>query len=331
MSESKAVAIINAIGKCSPINKLLDMIKIGTGKLYEPIHVRRMAKARAEEIKLIGNAIADTAQVPMTYDKGAITANTENADDLAKRAEYRLGYQEIRKQVNIESVMEKSYLLLENQVQEVDCEMDEDWINRFFNSIEDISNEKMQEIWAKVLAGEILKPRTFSLRTLSLLKNLTHKEIMLFNKIANYILSCPSDIYNKYTDYFLPIDALYDNDWFTKTGIVYSDMLVLSDAGLLNCGAGISITFEVKKSGQEYIYGHGAKIQLKNNTTSNIIVNGISYFLTESGKELMRIINPSCDDYYSYLTDVVSWLKSENNEIEFSIIEKTKELKNDEL
>lgn len=323
MSESKAVAIINAIGKCSPINKLLDMIKIGTGKLYEPIHVRRMAKARAEEIKLIGNAIADTAQVPMTYDKGAITANTENADDLAKRAEYRLGYQEIRKQMNIESVMQQSYLLLENEKQEVDCDMDEDWINRFFNSIEDISNEKMQEIWAKVLAGEILKPRTFSLRTLSLLKNLTRKEMELFNKIANYVLTCPSDIYNTYTDYFIPVDIV--QNFLDREGIVYSDMLNLSDAGLLNCGTGITINFLVKKGETEHIHSNFGSIRLENNTDKDIIAKGYSYFLTESGKELAKVVNYDMHNYEDYLTKVVNCLQEENKGIKFSIIEKAKD------
>ncbi len=324
MSESKAVAIINAIGKCSPINKLLDMIKIGTGKLYEPIHVRRMAKAKAEEIRLIGTAIAENAQVPMSYATGDVLANTQNADDLIKRAENRLGYQEIRKQINIESVMEKSYLLLENQVQEVDCEMDEDWINRFFNSIEDISNEKMQEIWAKVLAGEILKPRTFSLRTLSLLKNLTHREIEVFNKIINYILTCPSDIYNKYTDYFIPAGMV--QGFFDKEGIVYSDMLNLSDAGLLNCGTGITINFWVKKGEIEYIHSNCGSILLENHTNKNIIAKGYSYFLTESGKELAKVVNYDTDDLKDYLMQVVDHLKKFNKEIKFSIIEKTKEL-----
>jgi len=51
-----------------------------------------------------------------------------------------------------------------------------DWFVRFFEDAGNISDEKMQEIWAKVLAGEIKQPGSFSLRTLEVLRNLSSDE-----------------------------------------------------------------------------------------------------------------------------------------------------------
>jgi hypothetical protein len=36
-----------------------------------------------------------------------------------------------------------------------DTPVDEDWIVRFFNVVEDISDEMMQQLWGRILAGEV--------------------------------------------------------------------------------------------------------------------------------------------------------------------------------
>ena len=74
---------------------------------------------------------------------------------------------------------------LENETKVSEEKVNEDWITRFFNTIEDINNEQLQQLWAKILAGEIKQPNSYSLRTLELIKNLTIKEEELFSKIGN--------------------------------------------------------------------------------------------------------------------------------------------------
>ena len=65
--------------------------------------------------------------------------------------------------------------------------MDKDWFTRYFNIVQDISNEDIQDLWAKLLAGEIKQPGSFSYRTLETLKNMTTDEAELFTKIRDIL------------------------------------------------------------------------------------------------------------------------------------------------
>jgi hypothetical protein len=50
---------------------------------------------------------------------------------------------------------------------------DPDWISRFFSYAPDVTSEQMQELWGKVLAGEVAQPGAYSLRVLDVLRNMT--------------------------------------------------------------------------------------------------------------------------------------------------------------
>ena len=66
--------------------------------------------------------------------------------------------------------------------------VDEDWITRFFNIVEDISNEQMQNLWGRILSGEIKQPSTYFLRTLEILRNISPSEAEIFRKVAELAL-----------------------------------------------------------------------------------------------------------------------------------------------
>ena len=71
--------------------------------------------------------------------------------------EARLSFQEEKRQANTESVVREAAAEVgEKQVQAHD--VDHDWTARFFAEVQDVSSEKMQQIWAKILAGEVETP-----------------------------------------------------------------------------------------------------------------------------------------------------------------------------
>lgn len=114
-------------------------------------------------------------------------ANENTSNDFAliqNEILERKYFQEIKKQGNINSTINFTMNELENETEVSDEKVDEDWINRFFNTIENISNEQLQQLWAKILAGEIKEPSTYSLRTLDILKNLSFKEAGCFLKLV---------------------------------------------------------------------------------------------------------------------------------------------------
>lgn len=66
--------------------------------------------------------------------------------------------------------------------------VNKDWINRFMNIVEDISDETLHEIWGHILAREVKNPSSYSLRTLELLRNVTRDEAFLFTKAISFYI-----------------------------------------------------------------------------------------------------------------------------------------------
>jgi len=173
-----------------PAIKLIETVAKGVGTLYEPTKTRRMAEARAYEITTISDAVRSNMDVPIVYNpENGIIVDASNFQELAKRAGERFLFHEITKQQNIESVITKAHLELEGEENVPNEPVDQDWVLRFFNSVGEISNEQIQNLWAKVLSGEVKKPGSFSLRTLQALSILSPKEAEAFERVAHFSMN----------------------------------------------------------------------------------------------------------------------------------------------
>lgn len=100
-------------------------------------------------------------------------------------------YQQQRQAANIGAVSAVAARALPESVSEE--ELDEDWIVRFFNHVQDISNARVQQIWGCLLAGELKQPGSFSLRTLDTLRNMNAAEAETWSRITPYALSVLSE------------------------------------------------------------------------------------------------------------------------------------------
>ncbi len=276
----KSVEIINAI--MTPANKLLDAVTSAIGKAYEPRHIRKMAEAKAYEISTIGQALRDNVDIEIQYDKGALSANTNDFDEFVKRTQSRLGYQELMKQRNIESVTDKAYALVADEKECSEEPVNKDWMIRFFNSVEDISDEDMQQIWAKLLAGEIKRPKTFSLRTLESLKNMSNDEAELFETVGRYII-------NMNGNYFIPRDF----NILEQNGIEYGDLMVLYECGLISAFGEVSAYIDIPHEVKEYfLLGNGnISVSVLNDKKSDIRIRIPAFPLTIIGEELYGLLN----------------------------------------
>lgn len=195
-----------------PATKLIDVVQSAIGKAYEPRYIRKMADARAYEIATVSSAMREASDIPIVYSKGELSLDTTDFDAFIKRTQNRMAYQELQKQYNIETISNKAYTLLEGEDKVPNDPLDVDWVNRLFNYAGDISNEKMQEIWAAILAGEVKRPTSFSLRTLETLHNISQSEAELFQKLS------PFFIYNRNNIYFPNYKSL-----FSLANVDYSD------------------------------------------------------------------------------------------------------------
>ncbi len=76
------------------------------------------------------------------------------------------------------------------------------WFINFFNACENISDETLFEYWARMLAGEMKMPDSFSLRVIDLFSKLRKCDIELLQSVSKYILH-----YGEY--YFIPNSQSY--------------------------------------------------------------------------------------------------------------------------
>lgn len=277
MAELNGINISDVFGLQKPAEKLIQTVSNGIGKLYEPMHTKRMAKAKAEEIAIIGNALKDNIDLPVKYTDGSITINMNDYEELLKRTKSRVVFQEVKKQQNIDAIVNKAEEQLSN-ISEVTSEpVDEDWNLRFFNLAGDITSEDLQTIWGKILAEEIKVPKTFSLRTLELLHNITSTEAKLFEKYCQYVFNVSHNC---------GIPNISELNY--KYSISVDDLLILSDCGLLNY-----VNLNGLSSGQK----HTIILQSKNlavsyevpyNNKFNILLP--AYPLTKAGSDLYHLL-----------------------------------------
>lgn len=64
--------------------------------------------------------------------------------------------------------------------------MEDDWIANFLAKSRIVSDNEMQEMWARVLAGEANAPGTYSKRTVNFLSDLDKVEAEVFTKLCGF-------------------------------------------------------------------------------------------------------------------------------------------------
>lgn len=141
-------------------------------------------------------------------------------------------------------------MVQEKRNNSIDKQYSFDWFIRYYEASGDISDKEMQVLWAKILAGEIEKPSSYSLRTLDVLRNMSKEEAECFVKICNASIKIESK------KYVIPADQ----DYLSKNGIDYSDILMLEEIGLINSGSGIHINDDLESNTEYILYVYGSLI-----------------------------------------------------------------------
>ncbi|MDE7297101.1 MAG: DUF2806 domain-containing protein, partial [Clostridia bacterium] len=280
----------------SPANKLIDCISGALGRIFEPIHIKRMAKANAFALKTMQEAIDSNPELAQAYDSGLIQIDNKELNGLTVRSIERSLYQEMVKQQNLESVVAKTYGLLENEPDVPDTPVEQDWMARFVNSVETISDDDMQLLWAKVLAGEIKKPKTYSLRTLESLKNLSKEEAILFQRLCKYVITKDD------CSYFVNEEELWD-----KNELNMGRILQLSDCGIVNDSSLIDITYTFQPNSQDIFFNDEIIIVCTNKEAQPRSFSFRVFPLTAFGCNLISIINKYTSN--EFLLEFAKYLK----------------------
>ncbi|MDX9744185.1 MAG: DUF2806 domain-containing protein [Arcobacteraceae bacterium] len=267
-------------GLSKPLTKLVEVASKGIGTLYKPRAIRKEADAEAYRQEVIANAEAKK-----------ILIEGEAKLELLSRVQNRVVQQEISRQVNLEEIIEKSIPHLDENVS--DEEVDQDWRMRFFQKAQDVSNEEMQEIWAKILANEVSKPGKVSLRTLEIVSNISKSEAELF-QIACSLTS------NNETIFKFKNQVAFEN-----YGLTYSQIILLRDAGLIYDNDNLVSIMKKIPQINSFIWQVGDKIfqviDIKHPTKEELRFEQLK--LTVAGKELCALLN--FEKNTQYIKDIV--------------------------
>jgi len=189
--------LVDLKGLSEPITKLVEVVSKGIGTLYAPFGTVRQAKADAKSKTILAEA----------------DAKILNIED---RAQKRLMYKESQRQENIEAITSKSALELDDKVS--DKEVDQDWVTQFFGHAQDIYDQDLQILWARILAGEVSSPGKYSKRTLQFLKSFDKWEAELFTGICSFALRDNGGWHFLFLDDLTFVEAkkIYGNaDWLS--------------------------------------------------------------------------------------------------------------------
>lgn len=186
-----------------------------------------------------------------------------------------------------------------NQEKQNDIQIDNDF---FWNTIEHaktISNEDIQELIAKIIAGEYNQPGSYSMSTLHTIKLLGKVEIEIFEKLGSLLINdsqIPHEIFG------LPENVRFI---MNSLNIDFGTLQLLQSLGLvLPNEMTNSINNPTKKNYGVQYFGNFLIFKPKNETNYTPIILPGYYELSSSGKQIMNHLNPQ------FNSDYFNWLKS---------------------
>ncbi len=279
MSNENSLLNIGDLAK--PVTTLIEKIADATGVLYEPRRIRKRAKAEAE-----AELIKAETQIEIT--------------SLQRRALSRFVQEEGKKQENIEDIIEEAIPLLnENSTPE---NIQDDWMANFFDKCRIVSDEEMQSLWSKVLAGEANTPNSFSKRTVNFLASLDKSDAELFTVLCGFGFffgEVQPLIYEA-------ADSIYKN-----LGIDFGALKHLDAIGLISFDSlgGYQRIGKFKGIMLRY-YGEPIVIEFETEKEENSFQVG-KVLLTQTGQQLAKICNcKPVDGFVEYVTE--KWVKEQS-------------------
>jgi hypothetical protein len=221
-----------------------SLVDRGIGSWLRPWQTRRDGRAytdvRREELLVLAEAERDAADIRSgrkrlgTGDDGtlralpaprvAVTVSGTSHPALPSAVEAAgttMMADAIRKEVNVaKAIMAAEADLIEEEQAPSSRQIDTDWLFRWRDMAGAVSNQELQTLWGRVLAGEVKSPGSFSLRTLDLLKNISQEEAQAIAKLSRF--AAENFVYRG------------DEDLLKAEGVHYGFLLFMQQLGIVS-------------------------------------------------------------------------------------------------
>ena len=283
--------IKDIVGLSDPLKRLVEVVAEGIGGVSRPFLLRKNADAKAYEIKTIAEAIADSQKLlgAVKYDRGEIVIESNQGKGALElpeatfdsRVVSRMAYQEAKRQSNLERITQIAADDFDGTEEIGSDRPDSDWTTRFFRIAEDITTDEMQALWGKVLAGEVKRPGSFSLRTLEMLKNISQKEAEIFTRVARIAFTSGDKVFVPNID-----KGKFLNDHF---GIDFSDLLLLQEIGLL-LSNDIGLSLSAIEEDDQFTFTCGSTCVIVDRPAGTPMQTAHAEGFTEIGRQLFQLV-----------------------------------------
>lgn len=273
MSQNYSNSLINLGDLSKPANTLIKKVSDAVGGLFAPYQVKRMAKAEAEAAM-----IKEQSEVEIT--------------DLHRRAVRRWIEEEAQRQKNMEDITAKALPQLDEEASPDSVE--NDWIVNFFDKSRIVSDNEMQELWSRVLAGEANAPGTYSKRTVNCLSDLDKGDAELFIKLCGFGWMI-GDI--------VPLVFDVHEEIYNKHGINFGSLIHLESIGLIQFDnfSGFAKS-NLPKTIPVFYYGKWFRLEIPEDSGNKLRAGKV--LLTKIGQELAPICeSKTVEGFRDYVMD----------------------------
>lgn len=268
------------------LQPLLESLKPVIGDFYHLLLSGLKTRRKAKELQTLTDAIINAqkalpgADISYSDGKWSITAPGAQPKNIAlpPPSEMQFVLAERRYHALAGAVAEAA-IELQNESNFPSKRPNEDWVARFVESASQVADQTMQELWGRILAGEIRKPGAFSLRTLSVVSNLRQEEAKLFESVAKHVVLW----------HFSFIPELPDNEFLKSRNIGFGTFRFLADTGLTS-ETPISLNLLLPDQQQSFFdYGRGRGILVEQKSPP-ITVSQNCWTLTKAGAQLVGLV-----------------------------------------
>jgi len=196
---------------------------------------------------------------------------------LEQRAAHQRQFEDTKFQANMEKITAQAIGIAgENAKPE---SVEDDWLTHFYQKSRILSDAEMQSLWARILAGELQAPGSFSKRTLESVATMDKSDAQSFTRFCGYTwnIGGPTPVILDNADH-----AIYG-----KSGIGFGVLNHLTSIGLLTFSALGFIKRGLPKYGIFPYFGIPYLSEFPNEKDNQLKVG--NFLFSKTGEELCAI------------------------------------------
>ena len=289
----------------------------GLGSLLLPWQIQREGRAkinvRCEELEKLAQAKVNAADIRAgrkrlesdgslrllaspSKSSSTLTAyqgRVEPTIDIQYLAEIAVGYKEaqvVRQEINVcKAIIHAEEVLAQDAQTPPERPIEDDWLFTWRDYAGKVSTEELQQLWGKVLAGEVKSPGTYSIRTLEFLRGLSKHEAEQISKLASFVIR----------------GRIVHNDLelkqcFEENCISFDLLLTLQDLGVLSGVGGLGLAMTLKSASTERFLGilqsNGKVLLVEHEDPAKVLTLNV-YAMTTIGSQLLGLgsFHPNID------------------------------------